>query len=109
MKPCPKPTLLLIRGCPGVGKSTLFSKVIEHNDVARRRPATVSRDAFMASVFKTPDFGRTGVAVFDDVVIFTVGRLLRAGYFVAVDGTCLTSISTMKRYVAEAEAADAGV
>eukprot|EP00927_Polykrikos_kofoidii_P058371 TRINITY_DN52847_c0_g1_i1.p1 TRINITY_DN52847_c0_g1~~TRINITY_DN52847_c0_g1_i1.p1 ORF type:complete len:190 (+),score=32.89 TRINITY_DN52847_c0_g1_i1:78-647(+) len=101
--------LLLVRGCPGVGKSTLISKVLEHPEVKQLRPARVSRDAIMSSVFKTPDFSREGVAVFDDIVIFSVRRLLSAGCLVAVDGTCLSSAETLGRYTAEAKAAGAAI
>merc|ERR1719215_443980 len=83
--------ILLVRGCPGVGKSTLISRVFEQPEVKQQRPARVCRDTIMATVFEAPDFSREGVAVFDDIVVFSVGRLLKAGCLVAVDGTCLSS------------------
>ena len=37
------------------------------------RPARLSRDVLMSAVLREPDFGRQGVAVFDDILIFAAG------------------------------------
>ena len=86
--------LILFRGLPGTGKTTLIRELSKNADVI-----VLSRDELRKKMFKKPRYSETEKDHIDKIIYSAAHSYLHAGANVIIDGMCFTTREKLDVFV----------
>ncbi len=87
--------LVIFRGLPGTGKSTLVQRLLER----RTDFLVLSRDVMRRAIFPSPTYSSQEKSMVDELIASMAGFLLDRGKSVVINGMSLSSAAAVDRLV----------